>query len=206
MEQLTQAFEDQAVRQLLQGDEPDLAEAFSQVDAHLRRRFVKGARDRLPGLRPEDLADAWQDTLRDLLRAVRVGAFDADRELAPWLWTIFIRRAFDSLRRKERYQGVLDKVRTRLVGTAVGDIFECMEDEERSHLLRMVREAVLRLPPRQQIVMNAFVEHFPATEDREALCRYVSAAVGHEESRTLVMRALGDARRKVGALLQIRRA
>ncbi|MCI0658885.1 MAG: hypothetical protein L0170_17680, partial [Acidobacteria bacterium] len=120
MEQLTQAFEDQAVRQLLQGDEPDLAEAFSQVDAHLRRRFVKGARDRLPGLRPEDLADAWQDTLRDLLRAVRVGAFDADRELAPWLWTIFIRRAFDSLRRKERYQGVLDKVRTRLVGTAVG--------------------------------------------------------------------------------------
>jgi RNA polymerase sigma factor (sigma-70 family) len=205
MEQLTQAYEDKEVRELLMGEESDMAEAFAQVDAHLRRRFVKGARDRLPGLRPEDLADAWQDTLRDLLRAVRTGEFDADRELAPWLWTIFIRRAFDRLRRSERYQSVLEKIRERLGGTVVGDIFGYIEEEERTHLLMLVRQAVARLPARQQAVIQAFVDHFPATEDKDALRRHVSQVTGHEESRTAVVRALGEARRKVGTLLKIRR-
>jgi RNA polymerase sigma factor (sigma-70 family) len=204
MEQLTQAFGDREVRELLRGEESELAEAFTQVEAHLRRRFARGARDRLPGLRPEDLADAWQDTLRDLLRAVRTGDFDHDRELAPWLWTIFIRRAFDRLRRNESYRGLLDRVRSRLDGTAAGDILGLVEDEERTHLLKLVRQAVTRLPPRQQSVIQAFVDHFPATEDREALRRHVSLATGHEETRSSVTRALGEARRKIGTLLGMR--
>jgi RNA polymerase sigma factor (sigma-70 family) len=205
MEQLTQAFEDREVRQLLLGEESDLAEAFTQVDAHLRKRFVKGARERLPGLRPEDLADAWQDTLRDLLKAVRAGSFSADRELAPWLWTIFIRRAFDNLRRKERYQGMLERIRARLDGTTVGDVFGTMEEEERSHVLMLIRQAVARLPARQQTVIQAFVDHFPASENKEALRERVSEITGREETRATVMRALGEARRKVGTLLTMRR-
>jgi hypothetical protein len=66
--ELIQAFEDKEVRHLLLGGETDLETAFTQVDIHLRKRFVKGARDRLPGLQPEDLADAWQETLKDLLK------------------------------------------------------------------------------------------------------------------------------------------
>ena len=202
--ELTQAFVDKEVRELLVGEEADLAEAFSQIDTHLRKRFVKGARDRLPGLRPEDLADAWQETLRDLLKAVRARDFDPDRELRPWLWTIFIRRSFDSFRRMERSKGMLERVGGTLSGTTAGDIFEIMDEEERKHLLASVRQAVSTLPVRQRTVIQVFVDQFPATEDVDTLRERVSQVTGHEESRASVMRALKEARRKIGDLFKTR--
>ena len=200
--QLTQAFQDKEIRRLLFGDGADLAEAFTQVDAYLRARFVKGARDRLPWLRPEDLADAWQETLKDLLEAVRVGAFDPDREFVPWLWTIFIRRIFDHLRRQRRYQAMLDGLRKRLIGSAVGDLLARMDEEERRALLERVRTSVGTLPERQRIVVQTFVDHFPATEDMEALRQRVSEVTGGPETRAGVARALQEARRKVAGALR----
>jgi len=178
--ELTQAFEDRAVRRLLVGDEADIAEAFAQVDTHLRKRFVNGARDRLPGLRPEDLADAWQEMLRDLLKAVRERHFDPDLELRPWLWTIFIRRAFDCVRRMERSKGLVEGVRGRFNSTTAGDILEFMDDEERKRLLASVRQAVSTLPIRQRTVIQVFLDQFPATEDVDVLREHVSKVTGHE--------------------------
>ncbi|MBI3856140.1 MAG: sigma-70 family RNA polymerase sigma factor [Planctomycetes bacterium] len=203
--ELTQAFVDKEVRELLVGEEADLAEAFAQVDTHLRKRFVKGLRDRLGKLlRPEDLADAWQETLRDLLKAVRAREIDPERELCPWLWTIFIRRALECIRRRDRYQGLLERVKGRMSGTTDGDILERMDEEERNQLFDRVRQAVGTLPDRQRTVIQAFVDHFPATEDMEALRQRVSVVTGLEETRASVKRALQEARRKIGDLLKVR--
>jgi DNA-directed RNA polymerase specialized sigma24 family protein len=203
--ELTQTFEDQEVRQLLVGGEADLALAFNEIDTHLRKRFVRGLRGRLRKLlRPEDLADAWQETLRDLLKAVRAGDIDPERELCPRLWTIFIRRAFDCLRRRDRYLGMLEGVKERLSGTTAGDILARMDEEEQSHLLAQVRQAVGTLPLRQKTVIETFVDHFPATEDMEALRQRVSEETGREETRATVKRALQEARRKISDLLKAR--
>ena len=202
--ELAQAFADKEVRQLLVGEEADLAEAFTLVDAHLRKRFAKGARNRLPGIRPEDLADAWQETLRDLLKAVRTGGFDPDRELCPWLWTIFIRRVFDSIRRKDSYEGMLNRVKEQLSQTMVGGRIGALGEDERTHLLDHVRQAVGTLPVRQRTVIQTFVDYFPATQDLDALRRLVSELTGLHETRAAVVRALQEARRKIAGLLKTR--
>jgi hypothetical protein len=204
--ELTQAFEDQEVRQLLSGGEEDLALAFTRIEAHLRGRFVKGARDRLRGrIGSEDLADAWQESVRDLLKAVRARDIDPERELGPRLWGLFIHRVFDGLRRRSRFEGVLEQVKGRLSGTTTGEILERMDDEERRHLLCHVRQAVGDLPCRQRTVIDTFVEHFPATEDMDVLQRHVSQVIGVDVTKAAVKRALQEARRKVGLALKMRR-
>jgi DNA-directed RNA polymerase specialized sigma24 family protein len=203
--ELTQAFVDKDVRQLLVGGDADQAEAFNQVDTHLRKRFVKGLRGRVRLLLgPEDLADAWQETLRDLLKAVRARDIDPERELCPRLWTIFIRRTFDCLRRRDLDQGLLTGIKERLSGTTAGDVLGRMDEEERAQLFTAVRQVVGTLPARQRTVIETFVAHFPETEDMETLRRRVSEATGCNETRASVKRALQEARRKVGNLLKAR--
>lgn len=145
--QLTQALEDQELRRLLQGDENDLELAFTQVDAQLRRRFVRGARARLPGVPAEDLADAWQETLKTLLQAVRSGSFQATRELIPWLWTIFLRKALDGLRQRKRLVTLASRARGRAMGIEAGNAHAGLDDEDRRARLARVQEAVDTLPP-----------------------------------------------------------
>src|SRR5262249_18499012 len=136
---LVQAFEEKEVRRLLtSGPVADLEEAFIQIDAHYRLRFGKAARDRISGLGSEDLADAWQETLRDLLRCVRRGHYKPDCEIGPWLWRIFVRRAIDQLRRKERYTKIVEGLRARLVGTTVGDQVQHIDLEHLQHLLERI--------------------------------------------------------------------
>jgi DNA-directed RNA polymerase specialized sigma24 family protein len=195
--ELIQAFEDKEVRDLLLGGEADLETDFALVDTHLRKRFVKGARDRLPGLRPEDLADAWQETLKDLLKAVKSGRFDPDRELVPWLWTSYIRQAFDSVRGRESYESMVQRVRMHHPGAAVPDIFAEHAGEERQLLMARVRQAMGTLPLRQRTVLQVFVDHFPVSQDKEVLRDRVSRVTGHQETPTAVRRALEEARRKL---------
>lgn len=203
--ELTQAFVDKEVRQLLVGEQADVAEGFAQVDTHLRKRFVKGLRGRVRLLLgPEDLADAWQETLKDLLKAVRARDIDPGRELCPRLWTIFIRRTFDCLRRRDLDQGLRTGIKERIRGTTAGDVLDRMHEEERVQLFAEVRQVVSTLPARQRTVIETFVAHYPATEDMETLRRHVSEATGCEETRASVKRALQEARRKVSILLKAR--
>ena len=142
--ELIQTFEDHEVRQLLMGEDDDLEAAFTLIDTHLRKRFVKGARERLPGLLPEDLADAWQETLKDLLESLRSWRFDANRELGPWLWTTFLRRAFDSVRRRESYESMMERAqdRLKLKPHEVVELLDQMGEEDRAFILEGIRQAV----------------------------------------------------------------
>lgn len=69
-------------------------------------------------------------------------------------------------------------------------------------------EAILRLARDQRrvarVVYQTFVDHFPATEDMEALRQRVSDVTGCEETLATVKRALQEARRKIGDLLKAR--
>lgn len=192
--QLTQALEDQELRRLLRGDENDLELAFTQVDVQLRRRFVRGARARLPGLPAEDLADAWQETLKTLLQAVRSGSFQATRELIPWLWTIFLRKALDGLRQRKRLANLASRARGRAEGIEAGNAQAGLDDEERRARLARVQEAVDTLPPRQRTVLRVFLDQYPATRNPRVLQAQVSAASGREETASSVRRALEEAR------------
>jgi DNA-directed RNA polymerase specialized sigma24 family protein len=206
--ELIQTFEDHEVRQLLMGEDDDLEAAFTLIDTHLRKRFVKGARQRLPGLLPEDLADAWQETLKDLLESLRAWRFDANRELGPWLWTTFLRRAFDSVRRRESYESMMERAqdRLKLKPHEVVELLDQMGEEDRAFILEGIRQAVRDLPDRQRTVLKVFVEHFPRSQDLDSLRERVAELTGRRETSHGVRRALQEAKRRISDVLRFQSA
>ena len=105
---------------------------------------------------------------------------------------------------KERTDAMLERLGDRVEESAPGDILRQMEEEDREHLLLEIRRSVSGLPDRQKTIIQAFVDHFPETEDREALRRLVSEMTGRDETRAAVSRAFYEARRKVAAILKAR--
>lgn len=67
--------EDEEIRRLLGGTESDMADGFGRLDTSYRERFWRIIRKRLPRLNPEEFADAWQDTLKGLLEALRAAGW-----------------------------------------------------------------------------------------------------------------------------------
>lgn len=199
---LTQAFDDVDVRRLLAGDESGISEAFERIEKTLRGKFMQGARERMPWLGAEDLADIWQDTLRDLLSAVRSRRVDLGRALRPWLWTVFQRRALDHVGLERRQRLMWERAKERLRGTSVGALVESLSEEERSRLMERIRRAVDGLPERQKSVIRTFIERYPLLKTREDLRRAVSERTGKEETGASVRRALEEARRKVADVLR----
>lgn len=201
---LTQAFEDPEVRRLLAGDEREVAQAFDQLEKTLRGDFMRGVRRRLPGLGAEDVADAWQETLKDLLEALRGGRLDLLRDLRPWMWTVFQRNSFEQVGRVQRQRRAWERVNERLRGTSVGALVDALSPEERSRLLAGIRGVVEGMPPRQKLVIQTFLEEYPLTENHEALRRRVSERTGREETFSSVKRAFEEARFKITSLLKPR--
>lgn len=176
----------------------ELERLLLRIEQRYRKRFASGVGNRLPGLRAEDLADAWQDTMRDLVRAYVSGTFDPGRDPGPWLWTTYRRRAIDRMRSRRRYRALLVRA-----GERQGDgAHRNGDDESIRDLLRRVRIEARRLPARQGLVFRLFLDGYPETESRELLRREVSDACGKSVSRTAVIRALGEARAKVAATLR----
>lgn len=199
---LTQAFDDVDVRRLLAGDESGIAEAFQRIERTLRGKFMQGARDRMPWLGAEDLADIWQDTLRDLLSAIRGGRVDLGRALRPWLWTVFQRRALDHVGEERRQRLMWERAKERLRGTSVGALVESLSAEERARVMGRIRRAVETLPERQKAVIQTFIERYPLLKTREDLRRALSERTGKEETGASVRRAMEEARRKVAEILR----
>ena len=79
------AFDEPAVRGLLAGGEEEIGRALACIHTHLRRPSLGWLRRQFPGAGPDDLEDAWGETLLDVLRAARLKRFRADRPLWPWL-------------------------------------------------------------------------------------------------------------------------
>jgi DNA-directed RNA polymerase specialized sigma24 family protein len=95
--------EDEDIRlKLIAGGEADIRDAFERIDKEFRVPICAWVRKRYyPGMSADDMADMWQDTMRELLKQVRDGKYDGDRAVFSDLCQIISRNTID-LRRKHK--------------------------------------------------------------------------------------------------------
>jgi DNA-directed RNA polymerase specialized sigma24 family protein len=197
-----EAFDEEQVRLLLIGTEEEIGQALSLIDNHLRRRICAWLRKQQAWMSSEDLADAWQETLMGVFKAVRAERFDPNLPLIPWLLSIASARGIDKRRRKISSERALAAVGEALRGTRLGRVWEVRLAEERNEILACVRTKILGMPEKQRRVMQVFDEGYPDTKDMQVLRVEVSKVSGQEETLASVKRALQEARLKLRECLK----
>jgi DNA-directed RNA polymerase specialized sigma24 family protein len=198
----THDFDEEQVRRLLTGGPAQIEQAVALIDLHLRNRFCASLRKRFPGMAPDDLADAWADTLLGVFLAARDRRFDGQRPLLPWLWTIASRQAIDHTRRATSREQLRAAVAEALRQTQTGRRWRSWSEAERNEVMRLIREAFTLLSYRQQVVFHVFVYHYPESGRMEVLRREVSELTKGPETVAGVKRALQECRQKVRAFLR----
>jgi DNA-directed RNA polymerase specialized sigma24 family protein len=196
------SFDPEQVGRLLAGNEKEISRALELVDEHLRGRLYGWLYKRFPGLAPDDLANAWGDTLLAVHRAARAGRYDPGRPLLPWLCKIARARAVDGTRRETRRAGAAAAAAYDLARLLQGRHCGGLTPAERHELLRLIHEAIDALPDVQQKVWRAFVTYYPESADRRALRRAVALMTCHVLTPATVKRALQEGRGKVRAFLR----
>ncbi len=196
-------FDEEAVRILLIGDDEEIDRGLVLIHQHLQNRIVGWLRGRFPGMVPDDLADAWGETLVDALGLARERRFDGDRPLMPLLCKIAYARATDHTRRRTTRDDALAAVGEMLRGTQAGRRWQqTLDPAERNEVMALIRDAIATLPGKQREVFQAFIDGYPETRSREVLREKVSEATGREETLVSVKRALQEGRVKVGEFLR----
>lgn len=196
---VAEPVDDEDLRLLLIGDEAEREQAFEYIHAQWSASALARLRQRFPGLSSEDLRDVWQDTMVDLLKAVRDGSFDPDRLLWPFVWTIARARATDQLRQHTRT--MRDDV-VRAIADAIRDTsFDALSRAELAEFLAQLPRLIITLPFKQRVVIQVWLDGYPETSDMQRLQREVSAVTGEEETVVAVKRALQEARKKAREFL-----
>lgn len=195
-------FDEEAVRILLIGDDEEIDQGLVLIHQHLQNRIVGWLRREFPGMAPDDLADAWGETLVGILRRARERQFDGDRPLMPLLCKIAYARATDHTRRRTTRDDALAAVGEMLRGTQAGRQWQRLDPAERNEVMALIRGAIATLPGKQREVFQAFIDGYPETRSREVLREKVSEATGREETLVSVKRALQEGRAKVGEFLR----
>lgn len=157
------------------------------VDRH--QQAVYNAAYRLLGHKDE-AADVSQDAF---LRAYRALArFDASRPFAPWVCRIAINLALTRLKRQQQTYSLDDDIATegiRLVDPQPGPAAQLLAAER----ARQVREAILKLPPEQRVIIE--LRHFQ-DQSYEAIAATLNISLANAKSR------LFRARRRLRDLLR----
>ncbi len=185
------------LRKLLNGSRVEQAEALKRIDDLLRHPICSQVSKRFPGLSIEDIAECWSQTLEGVWRASQEGTVDllSDQPIENFIWQICHKKAIDKLRRKNSFDDVVIEVGRRLQGTLVGDVWRSKDMLERKELLAIVRNLIASLPPRQKVVLQAFVDRYPITA--KDLAREISREIGSEVTDKSVERALEEGRKKI---------
>ncbi|MCW8137409.1 MAG: RNA polymerase sigma factor [Planctomycetota bacterium] len=195
---VNQPLDEELVRaQLASGDLGDIAEGLESVHKRLGRHVVSALRRQFPGATAEDLADLWQETLRDTFECARDGKFDGNQPLMPFLCTIARRRAIDANRRRTPRERVEQAVGEALRGSQTNAKWQAFEAQERNETLEEVRVYVQTLPHKQRIVFQEFMDGYPDTESMEVLRVRVDEVMGEPQTLVSVKSALQAARDKV---------
>lgn len=196
------SFNEEDVRILLIGSREEVAEGLDRIHRGLREGISGWLRQHFPGLRAEDLADLWGQTLTNVWQVVRDGKFDADRPLFPWLCHIANARAVDWVRRKKAQDRLVESVASALARSQTGTDWSVLGVLQRREIMALIRQAVAELPTKQRVVMEVFVDNYPESADMETLQRLVSERTGQPETLASVKRALQEARAKVREFFQ----
>ena len=199
--QATKAFEDEHVRLMLAGTDAQQAEGLQQIDTTLRTRFCAGVRGFYPGLRSEDLADAWQQTLIALYQAAKKGEVDLDRPLLPWIWKVLRNKATDHTRRRTAFQGAIERVTHLLGNSQRAEAWNRKSPEEKADISARIRGAIGSMPPRQRAIIQVYLDNIDRIDSLEDLKEMVSAETGQVETLVAVKRARQEALKKVREVL-----
>jgi DNA-directed RNA polymerase specialized sigma24 family protein len=193
-------FDEPGVRALLAGDEEDVGRALACLDRHLRIPMSRWLLRRFPGLTPDDLADTWAETLLCVLQAARQRRFQPDRPLLPWLCHLARARAIDLTRRRSSRDAALASLGQRLASARLWwrTLPARVTGEE---IMSLIQSQVGALPPRQRLVLEVFIEHYPERASLAVLRQEVSRRTGKEESLVAVKRALQEGRLRVREFL-----
>jgi DNA-directed RNA polymerase specialized sigma24 family protein len=160
-------------------------------------------------LGPEDLKDAYQETLRAFLERVRAPGFEPSRPLRL-VYAIARRKGTDCLRRRgyrpnTNEDGILHLVAADLKETDLGFAWrKRMGPAEAKEFREVLLQAVAALPERQRLVARAFIDHFEEFRERDTyqpLARAVSAVTGEPENVNAVKSAWRAARTALAAEL-----
>ncbi|MDB5340069.1 MAG: hypothetical protein JWN70_5688 [Planctomycetaceae bacterium] len=192
------AFDEEEVCLLLAGTKAELARGLQLLDREYRRKLSYWLRQRFPGLTAEELADCWVEALAGAYRTISTRGYDLNKPLRPFVCTILRRRAIDKVRRTTSNKDVLEQVGYALRDTQAGAKWRALNEVQRGEIQDKVRQATASLPEKQRIVMQAYVEGFPKTEEDTAeLIRLVSERTGKPETRVAVTSSLREGIKKV---------
>lgn len=196
--------EDEDIRlRLVAGGDGDIREAFVIIDRQYRVPICAWVRKHYyPGMSVDDLAEMWQDTMMELLKKVRDGKYAGEQRVFSDLCQIISRNTIDLRRKHRTRERVLDDIGKTLSGTLTGERWKDAHPEQRLEVLELIRQEGTTLPEKQRQVLEAFIAHFPETEDMQALRRYTSELTGKEETLAAVKGAIAVVRRKLRAVLK----
>lgn len=192
-------FDDADIRRMLMGNDGDLAQAIGLIDRQLRDNLCGWLRKRCPMLDADALANVWSEMVLCVLKTIRAGRFDATRPLLPWLCRILYARAVDDARRQRSREEMLVRLAHALRQRGRSRMVAAVED--RREVVQLIEEAIATVPPQQRRVLQAFVDHYPASGAMERLRELVSRVTGRVETLASVKRALQEARVKVRRFL-----
>ena len=187
---------------LLGGNPKEQEEAIRLIDGQLRNVVVAKIRRTAPGLLPEEVVDAYQETLLGIWQSARSGCFDARRPLLPLLLTIAQRKAVDGLRHRSSadvaYDGMFDAIEERFSGSRVGEAWKIVAaNEDGRRMMMMIRDTVASLPERQHLVASTVIDFFPHTPSCEAVRDRIKQITGMALTVIAVKRAWQEARKKI---------
>ncbi len=194
------------IAKLLGGNPQEQEEAIRLIDEQLRSVIVAKLRRTAPGLLPEDVVEAYQETLVGIWQRARSGCFDAKRPLLPLLLTIAQRKAIDGLRQRRSaevsYDEMFSAVDERLSRSRVGEAWRAVAaKEDGRRIMTMIRETVAGMPGRQHLVASAVMDFFPQTPSCEAVRDRIKQMTGMALTAVAVKRAWQEARKKIRAVL-----
>jgi DNA-directed RNA polymerase specialized sigma24 family protein len=195
---IAETFDEEEVRLLLAGDEDELAHGLKLIDQEYRLKLSGWLRTRFPGLTSSELSDCWQDTLTAMHKTISKGGFDLDRSVLPFVCTILRRRAIDTVRRVQSAKNVLEQIGYALPDTQTAAKWRLLSEAQRPEVREAIRQATCRLPEKQRIVVQAYVDGYPKTEeDWGELVRMVSERTGQSETLVSVKGSLREGLKKV---------
>jgi DNA-directed RNA polymerase specialized sigma24 family protein len=153
-------------------------------------------------LGPEDMKDAYQETLRAVLERVRSPGFEPSRPLRL-VYAIARRKGTDALRRRgyranTNEDSILHLVAADLKESDLGFAWKKrMGPAEAKEFREVLLKAVAALPARQRLVARVFIDHFEEFRERntyQPLARAVSTVTGEPENVAAIKSAWRAAR------------
>ncbi len=185
---------EEQIKGLLLGDESDVASGIALIHQSYGQVIGCWIERCFCSLSPEDVADAWQDTLFCLVQMVADQQFQQEGSLFALLSGIMRWRSIDLLNANTKYQQSLDRYREKVACCGdVADVDPLFLDE----VFHLISEGIDNLPARQKTVWEAYRACGFSVRNLSELVEAVEKATGVSQTHNSVRRARQEGRDKI---------